>query len=124
MRADPKTITKEQEAMTMDEIVDFLKKHGITTATPPEMPGQFNRTLHFQLHDQKYTIIWFKNESTLLLGWDNGSRCARIPFKWLFHDTAYPLQHGNSSIAFSYQKLEKINIFDREFPYEVFRIPL
>jgi len=42
----------------------------------------------------------------------------------MYYDTTYPFKNGNKSIGFSYIKKDKKNIFDRVYPFEVFRIPL
>lgn len=108
--------------MKLIEIVDFLKSHGINPELINLDKYNFSRTIQFEIYGIKYQIIWFKNESTLRIG--TQSRCAQIPFRYIYFDNTFPLVNENRSIGFAYTKTEKKSIFDREYPYEVFRIPL
>ena len=106
----------------LQELLNFLNNHGVEAELIDFDEHGFSRTIAFTVYNVDYRIIWFKNESTLHIGANKRSAC--IPFKYLFYDTTYPLIGGNKSIGFSYVKFEKKSIFDREYPYEVFRLPV
>lgn len=111
-----------KESIELEEIFIFLKELGIEPTYINQDKFGFSRTIQFKVYDTVYQIIWFKNESTLKVGL--GRRVAQIPFRWLFLDCSFPLLDANRSIAFSYNKFEKKSLFDRLYPYEVFRLPL
>ena len=100
----------------------LLSARGIESELIDHDKYGFSRKIKFKVYDIDYYIIWFTNESTLHIG--EGIRTARIPFKYMYLDTTYPLVYGNSSIGFSYTKNEKKSLCSREYPYEVFRIPI
>jgi hypothetical protein len=107
---------------TREEIIDFLRLNGINAELSNLDDCGFSRTIDFKVYDIDYRIIWYHNESNLCVGHHN--RAAKIPFKYIYFDVCFPLVGGNRSIGFSYTKQDKKSMFDREFPYEVFRIPL
>ena len=109
-------------AVGFDEIIETLNKLGIKNEIVNKDKYGFSRTIQFKVYDITYRIIWFVNQSTLTIG--EGKRPAQIPFKYIYFDNTFPLIDGNKSLGFSFVKFEKKSIFDRQFPYEVFRIPL
>ena len=109
-------------AVGFDEIIEALNKLGIKNEIVNVDKYGFSRTIQFKVYDTIYRIIWFVNQSTLTIG--EGKRPAQIPFKYIYYDNTFPLVDGNKSLGFSFVKFEKKSIFDRQFPYEVFRIPL
>lgn len=100
----------------IDSICAFLNQYGIKTQI------HSIRCITFNVYDITYTIEWFINQSTLKIG--NNKRSSRIPFKYIYLDNTFPLIDGNRSIAFSFVKNEKKSMFDSEFLYENFRIPI
>lgn len=108
--------------MNRDEMIEFLENNGIKITRVPEVDGHYDRTIEFHIYNLKYTISWYVNQSKLYIG--DGGRCAFIPFRYLFLDLCYPIAGANLSIGFSQTKKEKVNMFDREYPFECFRIPL
>ena len=82
----------------------------------------FSREIKFTVYDQIYVIVWWVNQSYLHVG--NHERSAQIPFKYLYLDTTFPLIGGNKSLAFADEKIERKSIFDREYPFASFRIPI
>jgi|GEM_PF-4326398 len=110
------------QAIKWDELISFLNKFGIKTEIIDIDKYGFSRTIEFKVYEITYRIIWFINESTLMIG--TGDRASQILFKYIYFDGTFPLIEGNKSLGFSYVKFERENIFDRLYPYEVFRIPL
>lgn len=110
------------EPITKEEIIQFLKDLGITCELAHVDVTGFSRTVKFTVYDIEYMVLWYCNESILRIG--GGNRAACIPFKYMYLDTTFPLVNGNKSIGFSYTKNECKAIFDREYPYGIFRIPL
>lgn len=106
----------------LDAFIEFLEALGIATKLHNPQPDRFCRKIVFSVEGCEYLILWYVNESTLHIG--THERAARIPFQYIFLDNTYPLPNGNRSIAFSYVKHKQESVFDRQFPYEVFRIPL
>lgn len=102
-----------------DEMIAFLNKHGIETEL--QEAEYYKRTVLFKVNDVQFRIEWFTNESQLLIGIHD--HAARIPFKYIYHDTSYPIAHA-SCLGFSYRRTELKSMFDSAFPWEVFRIPL
>ena len=109
-------------AVGFDEIIEALNKLGIENELVNKDKYGFSRTIQFKVYDITYRIIWFVNQSTLTIG--EGKRPAQIPFKYIYFDNTFPLIDGNKSLGFSFVKFEKKSMFDRQFPFEVFRIPL
>lgn len=113
----------ETKLQSQEDIQEFLTKNGIEWKLVNFNELKYSRTIEFKVYETTYRIIWFINQSTLQIM--NGSnRPSCIPFKYISFDGCFPLIGGNKSILFSYVKLNKQSIFDREFPYEGFRIPL
>lgn len=110
-----------KEAIDLDELFEFLKIQGVNPIYVKEHNG-FSRNIEFTVENQKYEIIWYKNVSTLLIGDSSNKRRPQIPFKWVYLDKSFPIS-GNC-LGFAHTKFEKRSIFDREYPYESFRIPL
>lgn len=109
---------------TIENFLSFLNRNGVNVnAELVDLDNYgFSRTIAFTVYGIEYRIVWFQNESTLQIG--AHKRAARIPFKYMYLDECFPLVGGNKSIGFAYTKLEKTSVFDREYPYEVFRIPI
>lgn len=111
----------------LEKIKEWLKDLGIECS-----PGKgydntlfdnhFNRWITFEINEIRYHICWFINQCELIIGDERYG--ARIPFKYIYEDVAYPLVGGNRSIGFSFLKNKVESMFDREFPYEVLRIPI
>ena len=121
-----KTLTQQDHRKKeggLEEMLNFLNANGIKAELVDFDKWDFSRTIGFTVYGIEYRIVWFTNESTLRIG--THERAARIPFKFMYLDTCYPLIDGNKSIGFSYIKNEVRNsFFDRKYPYEVFRIPI
>lgn len=83
---------------------------------------EFSREIEFKVYDRVYRIVWYANESTLYIGKDK--RSPFIKFKYLTINDTMPIVGGNKNLQFSYEKFEKKSIFDKEYPYHTFRIPL
>ena len=113
---------KNYTAIGFEGIIEFLNLNRIKNAIVDKDEMGHSRTISFTVYGVEYRIEWYCNQSTLLIG--SHSRAARIPFKYIYLDRTFPLVKANRSMGFSYVKKEKQSIFDREFPYEVFRIPL
>jgi len=105
-----------------EELLEFLNNHGVNAQFINIDNVGFSRTIAFTVYGINYEIEWYCNESTLKIG--NHPRSARIPFRYVYYDTTYPLVIDNKSIGFAYEKFKRESIFDREFRYEVFRIPI
>ena len=102
-----------------DKIEEFLHSLGIKTERVHKDPlTGFSRHIQFQVYGVTYTIQWYANLGTLVVGDTN--RGARIPFNYLYLDKSFPI-HGDT-LAFPYEKVTGIKY--RVFPYELFRIPL
>lgn len=100
----------------LEEITKLLESVGIK-------PGVSDyRSIKFSVYGINYRIVWYCNQSQLLIG--DSDRAAVIPFKYMYVDRTFPLIGGNKSIGFAYTKAKRETIFDREFPYECFRIPV
>ncbi len=110
------------ETSGLDDIIKYLNEIDISTEYVNKDKYGFSRTIKFKVYDTIYRISWFKNQSELLIG--ENKRCSRIPFKYIYFDNTYPCIGGNKCIGFSQVKFEKKNMFDKEFPYECFRIPI
>ena len=108
--------------MTLEDMTEFLKKQGVEATLINTDEYGYSRTIEFSIYSITYRVVWFCNESTLRIG--TGDRAAQIPFKYIYLDTTFPLIKGNKSIGFSYTKKKCTGIADREYPYEVFRVPL
>ncbi len=107
----------------LEKTIAFLKKHGVKAEIRPSNGvSSFSRVIDFEIYGVKYHINWFINQSKLCIG--EHKRCAELPFIHLIIDRNYPMAGGNLSLAFSYTLNKPESIFDREYPYEVFRIPL
>lgn len=105
-----------------ETFLNFLNNNGVKAELVDFDKYGFSRTIGFNVYGIEYRIVWFVNESTLQVG--THKRAARISFKYMYFDRCFPLIGGNKSIGFSYVKLEKKSMFDREYPYEVFRLPV
>jgi len=112
----------ETKLQTKEEMIDFLGSVGIKAELINIDKYGFSREIEFKVYDITYIIDWWVNQSYLHIG--NHVRSAQIPFKYLYLDTTFPLVGGNRSLGFSDIKLERRSIFDREYPFGVFRIPI
>ncbi len=108
--------------MNKEEMVLFLEGLGLNVDDNNIDNEIFCREIKFSVYGIDYKITWYKNESTLKIG--SGNRPACIPFRYMYLDTTFPIIEGNRSIGFSYVKNKKTSAFDREYPYEILRIPL
>jgi hypothetical protein len=106
----------------LENIISYLKEFNVKSSFVNTDKYGFSRTIEFKVYNTIYRIVWFKNQSELLIG-DN-KRAARIPFRYMYYDNTFPCVGGNKCIGFSQVKFEKKNMFDKEFPYECFRIPI
>lgn len=105
--------------MEKEEMMDFLKKHAKDVKLINHEHG-FSRTISFKVANVVYIIVWYVNVSTLFLG--ESEHAPFIPFRYIYKDTTYPTRWNN--LGFSYVKLKKESFLDRDYPYEVLRIPL
>ena len=110
------------EAIGKKELFSFLKEHGLNPEWINKDENGWTRILQFKVYDILYQVVWFCNESKLHIG--DHKRSSFIPFRYVYYDSNFPLFGGNKAIGFTYTKYEKKSIFDREYPYEAFRIPL
>lgn len=112
-----------QEAIGLEELFDILSKHAkdVEYIQKDKISG-FSRTIAFRVKDRTYTVVWFKNHSTLRIGGE--SDAPQIPFRHVFFDTTFPLVGGNRSLAFCYDA-EECSWSGRQMePFASFRIPL
>ncbi len=108
--------------MTLEEMQEFLGSLGVENELVNHDEYGFSRTMEFTVNLVVYQIIWFFNNSTLKIG--IGGRKPQIPFRYIYHDTTFPLVGGNRAIGFYYEKKEKRHPYDSGTPYFSFRIPL
>jgi len=109
-------------AAGLEELLNFLNNHGVKAELVDLDKYGFSRTIAFNVYSIDYRIEWYVNHSTLEVGAHR--RSAKLPFKYIYFDDTYPLVGGNKSIGFAYEKFERKSIFDRLYPFEVFRIPI
>lgn len=110
---------------TLEDFESILEELDIKTIPINENNiTSFYRMISFKIYNQIYLIEWYKNNSTLFVGDNKNHRAPRIPFKYMYIDTTYPLVNENKSLGFSYVKYKPESIFDSLYPYETFRIPL
>ncbi len=105
----------------LDEILDLLKKNNIKAKLVDFDNYGFSRTIAFSVYEIDYRIVWFKNQSNLMIG--NHKRSPIIPFRYMCLDNTFPLVEKNRSIAFYYKKENK-GFLKNEHPFESFRIPI
>ena len=107
----------------MEELKEFFDNLNIKSNwVNPDKYG-FSRVLEFKIYDITYQIVWFVNESTILIG--KHKRAARITFRFVYLNRTYPLIGGNKCIGFAYTRKEKPEaIVEREYPDECFKIPI
>lgn len=106
----------------LEHLVLFLEQFGITSKYINFDKYNFSRTIEFVVNEQTYQVVWFINESKLIIG--NNIRSPFVVFKHVYFDNCTPIVGGNNNLGFSYTKNVKNNMFDREFDYQNFRIPL
>ena len=106
----------------LEQIVDFLKSHNIDSEYVNLDKYNYSRTIQFNVNNQTYQIVWFINEGKLRIGAD--TRSPFVMFKHMYYDNCLPIVGGNENLSFSYTKKEKTNVYDREFNYHDFRLPL
>lgn len=111
-----------EKLISKEQIITFLNGLGIETELINVDKYGFSREISFKVYETEYVIDWWVNQSYLHIG--THVRSAQIPFKYIFLDDTFPLVDGNRSLAFSDEKYEKKSIFDREYPFGIFRIPL
>jgi hypothetical protein len=114
--------TKPVLAAGLEELLNFLNTHGVKAELVDFDKYGFSRTIAFNVYGIDYRIEWYVNQSTLEVG--THRRSAKLPFKYVYFDNTYPLVGGNKSIGFAYEKFERKSMFDRLYPFEVFRIPI
>lgn len=105
----------------LENIVKFLQSHNIDSEYV-NFDGTYSRTIEFVVNEQTYQIVWYNNESSLRIG--THKRSPHIAFKHIYFDNCLPIVGGNENLGFSYTKKEVASMFDREFNYQDFRIPL
>ena len=106
----------------LENIVEFLKNHNIESKYVDFDKYNYSRTIEFIVNEQTYQIYWFNNESKLKIG--THKRAGFVKFKYIYFDNCFPIVGGNENLGFSYTKKEKKNMFDDEFNYYDFRLPL
>ena len=106
---------------TLDSIVKFLNSLVIKTEVYKPKEVGFDRDIKFTINGFDYLITWHINES-LLQGLINNNVIFTIPFKYVETDTSYP--HSGKWIKFSYIKYKTQSMWDREYPWELFRIKI
>ena len=105
----------------LENIVKFLQSYDIDSKYV-NFDGTYSRTIEFVVNGQIYQIVWYNNESSLRIG--AHKRSPRVAFKHIYFDRCHPIVGGNENLGFSYTKKEVSSMFDREFNYQDFRIPL
>lgn len=106
----------------LENIIAFLKIHNIESEYVYLDKYNYSRTIQFTVNEQVYQIVWFNNESSLKIG--SGIRPPFVKFKYIYFDNCLPIVGGNENLGFSYTRHEKKSVFDMEFNYQDFRIPL
>ena len=106
----------------LENIISFLKKYDIESEYVNFNEYSYSRTIQFTVDEQTYQIVWFRNESKLKIG--TGLRSPFINFKYIYFDNSFPIVGSNRILGFSYTRNEVKYIFDVEFNYQDFRIPL
>lgn len=107
---------------SFDTLIKFLNTNGIETELVDKSEHGYSRTIEFVVDDQVYNIIWYNNESKLKIG--NSPRSPFVMFKYIYLNNTMPIIGGNKNLGFSFTKKVKTNMFDDEFNYSDFRIPL
>jgi hypothetical protein len=118
---------KKYKILDRDELMDFLKEHGCKNVRLKEPEdGEFVRTILFEVYEQTYSIIWFSDISTLLIGdVRSGKRLPQIPFRYVEYNKTLPvLYNDNHNIAFPFYFRGDFNDVECYAPYESFRIPI
>ena len=72
---------------TIEQIIAFLKGIGIKAELTNIDQYGFSRTIQFKVDNTDCEIIWFKNESTLMI-----NHIVSFPFKSISKDDTYPNQ--------------------------------
>lgn len=106
----------------LENIVLFLNSYNIQSEYVAFDKHSYSRTIQFTVNEQVYQIVWFNNESKLKIG--THKRSSFVTFKYIYFDNCFPIVGGNENLGFSYTRHEKKSIFDMEFNYQDFRIPL
>lgn len=107
---------------SFDNLIKFLNSNGIETELVNKDEHGYSRTIEFVVDEQVYNIVWYNNESKLKIG--NSPRSPFVMFKYIYFNSTMPIVGGNENLGFSYTKKVKTNMFDYEFNYSDFRIPL
>ena len=105
----------------LENIVEFLQSHNIDSEYV-NFDGTYSRTIEFVVNEQTYQIVWYNNESSLRIGTHKRASC--VAFKHIYFDRCHPFVGGNENLGFSYTKKEVNSMFDQEFNYQDFHIPL
>lgn len=105
----------------LEDMVEFLKCCGVESEYI-NFDGSYSRTIQFVVDEQIYQILWFNNESKLRIG--VSKRASFVVFKYIYLDTTFPLISGNKGLGFSFTKKGMKGMFDQEFNYYDFRLPL
>ena len=122
---------KVQEGKSYDEYVGITREEIESLLLGLDIPHRrvktdehgFSREIEFEVGDDAYSILWFKNQSTLRLGKSKGA--PEMPFRHMFHDRTHPsFNSQGGAIGFCYDRYVRDSVFDREFPFESLRIPL
>ena len=106
----------------LENIISFLNSYNIESEYVAFYKYSYSRTIQFTVNEQVYQIVRFNNESILKMG--SGIRAPFVKFKYIYFDNCLPIVGGNESLGFSYTIHEKKSVFDMEFNYKDFRIPL
>lgn len=107
---------------SFDTLIKFLNNNGIETELVDKSEHGYSRTIEFVVDEQVYNIVWYKNESKLKIG--KSLRSPFVMFKYIYLNNTMPIIGGNKNLGFSFTKKVKTNMFDDEFNYSDFRIPL
>ena len=103
----------------LEKIRGFLKDYGIDSQYVDIDKHGYSRTIKFEVYGQVYKIVWYNNESKLIIG--ENKRASFIVFRYMYFDNSMPILGGNQNIGFAYKMVD-----DRYSPFahETFRIPL
>lgn len=113
----------------LDKLIDYLNHYHLNAKEDDRRKDKygFTRTIIFEVCGYKYTIIWFCNQSTLILGdykenIDKGIRLPQFLFTQINFDNCFPIySKGNNNLTF-FDKTEE-DFFSRK-PVSPLRIPI
>lgn len=106
-----------RDSKGMDHEFNLVRVMGGYTFTWDKKEVDWSFTVHG--YNQ---AVWHKNESKLKIG--KSPRSPFVMFKYIYFNSTFPIVGGNKNLGFSFTKKVKTNMFDDEFNYSDFRIPL